>query len=80
MFVLVASNRHLEKEIEALREENAMLRRMLFGKKSEKLIYETIAWRKRKNKRRKRQNYRLQNKQKHTVQHSRKGNAVSLLL
>ena len=40
--MLVDSNRRLE-ENEALREENAMLRRMLFGKKSEKLIHETIA-------------------------------------
>ena len=41
--MLVDSNRHLEVEIEASREENAMLRRMLFGKKREKLIHETIA-------------------------------------
>ena len=41
--ILVDSNRHLEEENEALREEVAMLRRMLFGKKSEKLIHETIA-------------------------------------
>lgn len=34
--MLVDSNRHLEVEIEALREENAMLRRMLFGKKKRK--------------------------------------------
>ena len=32
--VLVDSNRHLEEENEALREEVAMLRRMLFGKKA----------------------------------------------
>ena len=36
--MLVDSNRHLEEENEALREEVAMLRRMLFGKKSEKLF------------------------------------------
>ena len=41
--MLVDSNRHLEEENEALREEVAMLRRMLFGKKSEKLIHEKIA-------------------------------------
>ena len=41
--MLVASNRHLEEENEALREEVAMLRRMLFGKKSEKQIHATIA-------------------------------------
>ena len=41
--MLVDSNRHLEGKNEALREENTMLRRMLFGKKSEKLIHETIA-------------------------------------
>lgn len=40
--MLEDSNRHLEVEIEALREENAMLRRMLFGRKSEKLIHEKI--------------------------------------
>ena len=34
--MLVASNRHLEEENEALREEVAMLRRMLFGKKKRK--------------------------------------------
>lgn len=32
------SNRHLEIENEALREEVAMLQRMLFGKKSEKIV------------------------------------------
>ena len=41
--MLVDSNRHLEVENEALREEVAMLRRMLFEKKSEKQIYATIA-------------------------------------
>lgn len=41
--MLVDSNRHLEEENEALREEVAMLRRMLCGKKSEKLIHEKIA-------------------------------------
>lgn len=41
--MLVDSNRHLEEENEALREEVAMLRRMLLGKKSEKLIHEKIA-------------------------------------
>ena len=41
--MLVDSNRHLEEENEALREEVAMLRRMLFGKKSEKQIHEKIA-------------------------------------
>ena len=41
--MLVDSNRHLEEENEALREEIAMLRRMLFGKKSEKQIHATIA-------------------------------------
>ena len=41
--MLVDSNRHLEEENEALREEVAMLRRMLFGKKSEKQIHATIA-------------------------------------
>ena len=35
-------NRHLELENEALREENDMLRRMLFGKKSEKIVCEKI--------------------------------------
>ena len=40
--MLEDSNRHLEIENEALREENAMLRRMLFGKKSEKLVHENI--------------------------------------
>lgn len=35
-------NRHLELEIESLREENDMLRRMLFGKKSEKIVCEKI--------------------------------------
>ena len=40
--MLEDSNRHLEIEIEALREENAMLRRMLFGRKSEKLVHENI--------------------------------------
>ena len=40
--MLEDSNRHLEIEIEALREEVAMLRRMLFGKKSEKLVHENI--------------------------------------
>jgi hypothetical protein len=34
--MLVNFNRHLELEIESLREENDMLRRMLFGKKSKK--------------------------------------------
>lgn len=32
------SNRYLEIKIEALEEENAMLQRMLFGKKSEKIV------------------------------------------
>ena len=32
--ILMDSNRHLEEENEALREEVAMLRRMLFGKKA----------------------------------------------
>ena len=41
--MLVDSNRHLEEENEALREEVAMLRRMLFGKKSEKPIHAKIA-------------------------------------
>ena len=41
--MLVDSNRHLELEIESLREEVAMLRRMLFAKKSEKQIHATIA-------------------------------------
>lgn len=41
--MLVDSNRYPEEENEALREESAMLRRMLFGKKSEKLILEKIA-------------------------------------
>ena len=40
--MLEDSNRHLEIENEALREEVAMLRRMLFGKKSEKLVHENI--------------------------------------
>lgn len=40
--MLEDSNRHLEVEIEALREENAMLRRMLFGRKSEKVVHEKI--------------------------------------
>ena len=40
--MLEDSNRHLEIEIEALREEIAMLSRMLFGKKSEKLVHENI--------------------------------------
>ncbi len=40
--MLEDSNRHLEVENEALREENAMLRRMLFGKKSEKIVLEKI--------------------------------------
>ena len=40
--MLEDSNRHLEIENEALREENAMLRRMLFGRKSEKLVHENI--------------------------------------
>lgn len=41
--VLMDSNRDLEEENEALREEVDMLRRMLFGKKSEKQIHATIA-------------------------------------
>lgn len=41
--MLVDSNRYPEEENEALREEVDMLRRMLFGKKSEKLILEKIA-------------------------------------
>ena len=41
--MLVDSNRHLEEENEALREEVAMLCRMLFGKKSAKQIHATIA-------------------------------------
>ncbi|MBQ2813636.1 MAG: IS66 family transposase [Akkermansia sp.] len=36
------SNRYLEIKIEALEEENAMLQRMLFGKKSEKIVREKI--------------------------------------
>ena len=40
--MLKDSNRHLEIENEALREEVAMLRRMIFGKKSEKLVHENI--------------------------------------
>ena len=40
--MLEDSNRHLEIENEALREEVAMLRRMLFGKKSEKIVHERI--------------------------------------
>ena len=40
--MLVNFNRHLELEIESLREENDMLRRMLFGKKSEKIVCEKI--------------------------------------
>ena len=40
--MLEDSNRHLGIEIEALREEVAMLRRMLFGKKSEKMVHEKI--------------------------------------
>ena len=35
-------NRHLELENESLREENDMLRRMIFGKKSEKIVCEKI--------------------------------------
>ena len=35
-------NRHLELENESLREENDMLSRMLFGKKSEKIVCEKI--------------------------------------
>ena len=41
--ILMDSNRDQEEENEALREELAMLRRMLFGKKSEKQIHATIA-------------------------------------
>ena len=40
--MLVGSNRHQEIKIEALEEENAILCRMLFGKKSEKLVHENI--------------------------------------
>ena len=40
--MLVNFNRHLELENESLREENDMLRRMLFGKKSEKIVCEKI--------------------------------------
>lgn len=38
--MLVNFNRHLEQENESLREENDMLRLILFGKKSEKIVCE----------------------------------------